>query len=325
MDFKKLLAHSSVTGETSNFQSIIKEELDRIGVEYQEDGYGSIITGNAAKNDIMVVAHVDEVGFQISKVNDDGTLSILPVGWVFPNRLDHTPVYISTSKGLVYGAIFHKISLKSESVGLFSELFLDVGATSAEEVDKMGVKIGQVGSFKKEYWENGDTIFATGVDNKVSVQVILELLKENKEIGKKVSFAFHTDEEMQDHSANSLAYQFNPEYVVIMDYCPIHQQQDPEDNIPADKGPVIIYRGGAHILHEGLRSKFDELSIAKAFISDKTLPSLEPQNFQNNGKTKAVNYCIPARGYHGQIYAIRKSYIKAFKQGLLEIVDKLNS
>ncbi len=320
---EKIANSHAVTGDTDERSNFICTELKKLKIDFHEDKFGSILVGDPDKAKVMVAAHMDEVGFQVIDINQNGTLRILPVGWVFANRLDHACVYVHTGKGRIRGAIFHSSVLKSENIETFADIVCDVGAKSKQDAHAMGIKPGQTGTFCKDFWEQGDKVFAASLDNTISIFTALQLLAKDKSILKDVAFAFHTDEEMQDHSANSLAYQFQPEYVVILDYCPVHHKQDAADAIPVDQGPFAIYRAGAHIIHPRLREIIDKLDFPKAFISAHTLPSVEPQNFQNNGVTKAVNFCIPAQGYHGGVYAAKKVDIDLFQTRLLELVKTL--
>lgn len=321
---RKLTQIHSVTGDTKKMSRFISEELDKLSIPNFTNPFGTVIAGDPTKARIMFVAHTDQVGFQITKMNPDGTCNILPIGWVFANRMDHASIYVNTKKGIVNGGVFHKNYLKSENIEKFSELFAFFGTTTEKETRDLGITEGDIGSFKKDYWETDTAVFASGIDNTISIFTILEELKQNPGFLNQAMIAFHNDEEMQDHGANSLGYEYPVEYCCILDYCPVHQQFDEEDVLPnINEGPMIVYRGGSHILHEDLREKLDELSLFKAFISNRTLPSLEPQNFQNNGVTKAFNYCIPSIGYHGSIYGVLKKDAQLFQQNLSKIKQVL--
>lgn len=315
----------SITGDTKEMSKFICDYLEKLQIKYFVNPFGTVIAGDPQTAKIMYVAHIDQVGFQITKINGDGTCKILPIGWVFPNRLDHVPVYVKTKTDIVHGAIFHNHFLKTENLETFANLFLFVGTTSKDETLKLGIREGDTGSFKKEYWETENAIFASGLDNCVSIFALLSTLEKDPGFINNVMIAFHNDEEMQDHGGNSLGYEYPIEYCCILDYCPVHQKFDDEDEIgQVNEGPFIVYRGGSHIIHEQLKEKLDKLEkIKKIFISNRTLPSLEPQNFQNNGVTKAFNYCIPAIGYHGQVYGVLKKEIEKFKNGLFEIKNIL--
>lgn len=329
MEYKlleKLCLSHGVTGDTEEIEAFLKNHLNQLGIQYNQLGYGVIVIGNLKNPQKMISAHIDEVGFQITKIDDDGKIRILPIGWIFANRLDHCVVYINTKNKKIRGLVLHQETLKTENLEHFGSMFIDVGANSKTDVEKMGIRVGQTGAYQREYWENNGTLIATGMDNRVSVFAMLTIIEENPNLLKDNLFAFVVDEEMMDHSANGLCHQYQPVLAVILDYCPVHQKAGDGDVLgEVTKGPIITYRGGSHIIHKKAREFFDKkikTPFQKIFLASTTVPSLEPANFQNNGETIAVNICIPAYGYHGAAYSVRKidleNYIKLIKEILSE-------
>lgn len=324
---KELCLLHGVTGDTSEIEQFIIKHLKSQNIKTTQLGLGTVLVGNQKNPEKLICAHIDEVGFQITKIEDDGKIRILPVGWVFANRLDHSIVYINALGKKIRGSVFHQELLKTEHLINFSPLFVDIGANSKKDALLMGIREGQTGSFQKEYWENNGTIIATALDNRVSVFALLEIIKKNPEILKNNLIAFTNDEEMFDHSANGLSSKFSPDLAVVLDYAPIHQKQGECDIAGGtDKGPLIPYRGGNYIISEKVRKFLDnkiKTSFQKVFYSTDTLPQLEPANFQNNGETNAVNICVPAYGYHGAAYAIRKSDLENYAKLIKEVL-KIN-
>lgn len=323
---EKLINIHSVTSQTSPIKKYLKNIFDEMGVDYFEDGFGTLAIGNVAA-EVMLTAHIDEVGFQIAKINENGTASILPIGNVHPSKLSHEIVYVQGINEKVQGAIFPLKELQDNVLTKYSELFLDFGTMSESDTRKLGIRTGQTGTFKKQFFRQNGTIFATSLDNKISVFAILEMLKRDKTMLDDVFIAFHTDEEMQNHSANSLAVQFKPEYALILDYFPVHQTPGDNDIFEdPGNGAILFYRGGHHVLHEELRDKLDGVEgISRGFVSSTTMQSLEPQNYENNGRTKAVNLGIPARGYHGSVYSVKEDDVEHFMDSINKIVSKLLS
>lgn len=325
---KKLNSIHSVSGDVGGMVRFLCEYLDDLGVEYVRNGYGSIILGcvdgleetgdnekkiRAVGARRMFAAHIDDVGFQVTKINEDGTMSVLPIGWVFPNRLEHQLVYVMGRK-MVPGFIYHNRVLRTESVDSFSDLVLNVGMGKSE-VEKAGVKPGCTGSFAMNYHETKESVMASGLDNRISIFTLLELIKEDRKFLKDTVVAFITDEEMRDHGANGIGYEYRVPYVFVLDYVPAHQERDGNDVIPSvGNGAFVAYRGGDWIIHEEMRNLFDNLegNFQKVFISPETMPCLEPDNYENNGISKAVNVFVPALGYHGASYIAKKSDIKSF-------------
>lgn len=322
---KTLCLTHAVTGDVNGIKKVLKDELNDRGISYIEEGYGTIVFGNTKNPKKLVASHIDEVGFQISKIEENGKVRILPVGWVFPNRLDHMIVYVQTPNGKVAGVILHEEELKVENLTSFNSIYLDIGANSREYAEKLGISVGQTGTFQKEYIENGISIISSSLDNKVSQFAVFDVIAKNPKLLEDNMFAFVTDEEMQDHSANGLCDAYKPDLAVVLDYCPIHQKVGAAESLgESGKGPLVMYRGGAHQLHEEVRTYFEKHiteKFQKGFLSSETIPSLEPFNFQNNGHTKAVNVCIPAFGYHGAAYRVRKVDLEDYARLLKNILE----
>lgn len=328
MDYKtlkELMNLHGVTGDTSRLIRELGTKFSKLGVHNEINEYGVLLVGNTKNPEKALICHVDEVGFQVTRIDQDGSMRIQPVGWVTANRLDHSPIYIMTDKGPVNGVCLHCEPLKTENVTDFSMLKVYCGATSEAQVKAMGIRVGQTGSFTKFYQETDEAIIGTSIDNRISIFIALELLKANPELAKKNLFVFHTDEEIEDHGLHGIGYAFQPKIGIVLDYIPAHQKPAPSDVAPvAGKGPAVVYRGGYYILHEALRELFDtkvKFDFQKVFFSTNSIKSLEPANLENNSVTKGVNICIPAMGYHGATYLVYKSDVEGYLKLVEEVLD----
>jgi endoglucanase len=323
---QKLTQTHSVTGDTANIKDLLKKELKKRNVVYLENGFGSILFGKLENPNKLFTSHIDEVGFQITNIEKNGKIRFLPIGWVFTNRLDHASVYISANKQYIPGIVLHEEELKAQNILDFHNLFIDIGKDSSEEVEKLGIRPGNTGSFAKNFIETDTAIMASSIDNKISQFVIFDIIDNNPEVVKDHMFAFVTDEEMQDHSANGICHSYKPDLAVVLDYCPTHQKLGFGDILgEVSQGPIFMYRGGYYILNEKVRHYLEQnikIKFQIGFLSSNTLPQLEPSNFEDNGHTVAVNVCIASRGYHGAAYITRKKDIEDFRDVILEIMLK---
>lgn len=323
---KTLTQTHAVTGDTSCMKDVFKKELKKRNIKYSENGFGTIIFGNQKNPNILFASHIDEVGFQITEIEANGKIRFLPVGWVFTNRVDHAPVYIYANGTYIPGLIIHEEELKAQNILDFHNLYIDIGEDSKEAVMNMGIHRGMMGSFAKNFVETKNSIIASSIDNKISQFALFEVIDKNPHVIKDYMFAFVTDEEMQDHSANGICHTYKPDLAVVLDYCPTHQKLGFGDILgEINSGPMVMYRGGYYIINEKVRHYFEDkikTPFQKGFLSSNTLPQLEPSNFEDNGHTVAVNVCITSRGYHGAAYITRKKDIEDYIQILEEIMKK---
>lgn len=316
MDFtllKQLINQHAVTGDSGETLKFITDYLSNNNVPFVVQNNNTIIAGNYQNPHTLIAAHYDEIGFQVTHIEEDGKIKFLPIGWLFPNRLSHQHVYINTPKGKVDGLVLPYTELKTENIAEFSDLYIYLGLDSKKEIENLGIKEGQTGTFAKEYFEDEDKIISGSLDNKISVALLLELITQNKNFLNENVAVFTYDEEMEDHSANGVGHLIKSKLAIVLDYCPVHHKLDSNDKLNYQTGkPIVMYRGGNYILHQKVREFLEknfEGQFTKGFLSNKTLPVLEPSNFENNGETLAFNLCVPAFGYHGKYYLIKKSDI----------------
>lgn len=329
MNYKKLnelTNKHSVAGDSSEMVSYISKELKQSNIKFEVLNNNTIIAGNTKNPKIMFTAHFDEVGFQITQILQNGRIKFLPVGWVFPNRMNHQTVYIRSNNNKIKGVVLPDRELKIENIEDFNDLYISIGFDSFNEVEKLGIVPGQTGTFTKEFYETENLIISSALDNKVAVLSLIEIAQKNPEYLLNNAIAFVSDEEMEDHSANGIGHRYKPDLVVVLDYCPIHHKRGSGDVINYEPGkPLIMYRGGNYIIHEKVRNYFENVirdGFTRGFISSNTLPVLEPSNFENNGHTVAVNLCLPAQGYHGESYLVKKYDIIGLENMIVKIFKK---
>lgn len=323
---KRLVTAFGVAGDVDEVRELITAEIKKYS-NYTVDNYGVLLAGEINNPKIVVSAHIDEVGFQVVKKIDSEGYSIAPVGSVLSCSFAGMPVVVKTSKGektsaVVYSGANIRQALSPDN---FDNLIL-------YPLDKnIDLATGNFGTFEKYYSESAEYLTATAVDNRVSVFAMLKLLESGLNLEKnKIMFAFITDEEMEDHSADSISVRFNPEYALILDYCPIVKQQSSSElwsDKLANDLPQVLYRGGRYLLHFELRQFFDQLEnevkFSKSVLSEQTITKLEPSNFEGNGFTKAVNICLPALGYHNYVYTVKKTAVANYLNFIQVVLEKL--
>lgn len=214
-------------------QILWKDYLKPYVDDFYVDNYGSIaailksknIFGNKFK--VVIEAHADEIGFIVNNITDDGYINVLSNGGIDYNIVLGTHVNIMGNNGLVKG-IFgwvpvhlidsdNKISPKQDNV------FIDIGASSKEEVEKMGVEIGQFIVFDRKPEIINDKIFSKSLDNKIGGFVIAEVIKKLKDNNIELPYDLYVvnavQEEVGLRGTKMITDEIKPDIAICIDVC----------------------------------------------------------------------------------------------------------
>ena len=117
-----------------------KVSVARMGDLVAKMSFGNPDAENRKK--IMVSAHMDEVGFMISEIRDDGMLGYGCIGGIDPSVVAGRKILVGDEKGQISGiicskAIHQKSPEEREKAVKHDKLFMDIGATSREEAEKL--------------------------------------------------------------------------------------------------------------------------------------------------------------------------------------------
>ena len=170
-----------------------KEYASRFADEVMRDNLGSLVfvkKGGGERPRVLVAGHVDEVGFIVTGVTKEGYVTFAPLGGWFEQVLLAQRVVIRTRKGEVIGVITSKpphllTPEERQKVVKIDQMYIDVGATSKEEVDKLGVRIGDPISPWSPFTRSatGRTVMGKAFDDRVGAFVAVEVLRLLRESG----------------------------------------------------------------------------------------------------------------------------------------------
>ncbi|MFH1426217.1 MAG: hypothetical protein ABIG66_02175 [Candidatus Kerfeldbacteria bacterium] len=314
---QKLTSAFGVMGDEEEVMGVVKSELDSMGVKHEETKYGDVLCGKLDQPALLLAAHCDEVGFMVRSVNEDGTLGVINLGWVKPHMLNETSVVIKTVSGeKVMAQGFATVPMLDSDVPTFADVILDVGADSAEEIEKMGVRVGDIGTFQKEFRMTDNAVFASALDNRLGVYQLLEYIRANPSVLDKAAVAFHTHEEANFEGLRGVVDRVQPTYTVILDVFPVHQELSRTDTpYGLGQGPSVLYQAGRYVMHYPMRKRFEALdqSLFKKVVIDTGPIEMEPLGVQKMGQTMATALYTPVRGYHAGVYTARVADIERMK------------
>lgn len=226
---KKLVEAHAPPGVEDEIRSVIIDELQNYVCEMRIDPLGNVIGIKSGKSiegpKIMLSAHMDEVGFFVKYINNEGFIFFEKYGWINDFILPSQWVIIHTSKGPVHGVIGVKSThlLTSEELAKppsFRDMWVDVGIRNRSEAEELGVTIGDPITFDRNLKRIGkDFIAGRALDNRLGCTVLIQSMRElgNLEHEATIYAVASVLEEVGARGAKTVAYEFNPDVSVALD------------------------------------------------------------------------------------------------------------
>ena len=181
---KELTEVTGVPSREERVRSIVVRELTPLCDEVSVDALGNVIGRKKGKGPrLMLAAHMDEIGFLVNHIEDEGFLRIDPVGGFDPKTLVAQRVTVHTDSGDLPGIIGCKPvhimtdEEKKKPVELAS-LFIDVGLPGAKVKEK--VHLGDFVTLEQDFKEVGELVCCKAMDDRVGVFVMIEALRKLK-------------------------------------------------------------------------------------------------------------------------------------------------
>jgi len=191
--------------------------------EVQTDAMGNVIAIKKGKSDdrVMVAAHMDEISFIVTDVDKDGFVRFHTLGGFDPKTLTAQRVIIHGREdvmGVMGTKPIHVLSAEERSKApKIAEFFIDTGLP-ADKIKKL-VRIGDVVTRERELIEMGDCVNSKSLDNRVSVFILLETLRQlkDKTVPNDIYAAFTVQEEVGLRGAIAAASGINPKFGIALD------------------------------------------------------------------------------------------------------------
>lgn len=222
---KKLLEElcllNGVSGDEDNVREFIINRV-RSFCEYRTDNLGNLICfrkgRKAPPKKIMVAAHMDEVGFIITSVRSDGTLSFGTVGGVDASVVIGRQVRVGKDliSGVVGSSAVHNLSKEErEKAPSISGLYIDIGASDKEEAENH-VRPGDCVYFGSEFIEFGENhIKSKAIDDRAGCAMMIELIREEPEYD--TWFVFNVQEEIGLRGASVSSFSVQPDIAFVLE------------------------------------------------------------------------------------------------------------
>jgi tetrahedral aminopeptidase len=217
---QKLVETTGPSGYESAVRELVRAEINGHADEIRVDAMGNLMARKGKKLDggadsgsmrIMISAHMDEIGLICSHVDEKGFLRFVNIGGVRPlNCVGGRVQFLNGARGV----IFLEPQENGNAAPTLDKLYIDVGATSRSDCP---VKVGDMGVFDRPFLDLGNRLVSKAMDDRISVAVAIEALRQLKETPHEIYFVFSVQEEVGCRGAITAAFGVEPDLGIAID------------------------------------------------------------------------------------------------------------
>lgn len=216
----------SPSGYEAPVAKVWKAEAEKFAAKVWTDTHGNshAIVNPGGSPCVMFAGHYDEIGFQISHIDEKGFLWIQALGGWDSQIAQGQRVQIMTQKGVVRGVIgkvaIHLQTLEDrKKVSQIKDLWVDIGAKDRKDAEKM-VEIGDPLVIASGFEESANgLVIGRAFDNRAGAFVVLEAAKQLSKLNPKAEIhsVATVQEEIGLRGATTAAFGINPDIAIAID------------------------------------------------------------------------------------------------------------
>ena len=222
---KEICELPGAPGFEKKIRDFIVEKASGLVDEISIDNIGNVIAikkgvRNPENKRVMVAAHMDEIGFIVTHIDDKGFLRFHTLGGFDPKTLTAQRVIVHGKEKDIMGVMGSKpihVMTPEEKTKLpkITDYFIDLGMDKAE-VDKW-IQVGDPITRERELVEMGDCVNCKSIDNRIAVFILLETLKLIDSPAYDVYATFTVQEEVGLRGAQVSAHTIDPDFGIALD------------------------------------------------------------------------------------------------------------
>ncbi|WP_414839942.1 M42 family metallopeptidase [Carnobacterium sp. TMP28] len=266
---KELTDAKGVPGNEKEVREVFVKYAEKSADSITYDGLGSVIAKHVGDENgpkVLFASHLDEVGFMVTAITKEGFVKFQTLGGWWSQVMLAQQVQITTSKGnVLHGVIGCKpphvltAEIRNKAYDI-QDMFIDIGATTKEEVSSWGVKPGDMVTPYIEFKRLNQSKFllAKAWDNRIGTAVTLKVLENIAREGhpNKAFAVGNVQEEVGLRGAKTSTHLVNPAIAFALDTGTAGDtpgMTEKEADSKLGKGPQIIIYDASMVAHKGLR------------------------------------------------------------------------
>jgi putative aminopeptidase FrvX len=221
-----LVAPLVETYGVSGHESAVREAVARrlpAWAKPEVDARGNLtVSFGTGGQDLLFVAHTDELGYEITGIQEDGTATVRKRGGFFDSLLEAHPVIVHAARGQVGAVVAPRPNYQRaiESQPKADEVLIDFGTTSRQQTEALGVAKGDTATVRKQFSQLAGTRgTARAIDDRAGCAALLAALAriDPAKVANRITFAFVVEEETGLAGSGALAERLHPVYAFAVD------------------------------------------------------------------------------------------------------------
>jgi len=336
------LNNASPTGYESSGQKIWMEYLKPYVDTFITDTYGTAvgIINPDAPFKVVIEGHADEISWYVNYITEDGLIYVIRNGGSDHQIAPSKRVNIHTKNGIVKGVFgwpaIHTRNRDKEENPKISNIFIDLGCETKEQVEKLGVHVGCVITYPDEFVVlNENKFVCRAIDNRMGGFMIAEvarLLHENKV---KLPFGLYITNAVQEEvglrGAEMITQTIKPNVAIITDVC--HDSTTPmidkkiEGETKIGNGPVITYAPAVqNNLRDLIINTAEEKEIPFQRLASSRVTGTDTDAFAySNGGVASALISLPLRYMHTTVEMVHKEDVENVIKLIYETILKIEN
>ena len=213
---KEICETPGAPGYEHPIRKLILQETVNLGDNVSVDNMGNVTVfkKGISNKKVMVAAHMDEIGFMVTHIDDNGFIRFTTLGGFDPKTLTAQRVIVhgvSDIIGVMGSKPIHLMSPEErEKPPKISDFFIDTGMKVADV--KAIVQIGNTITRERQLIEMGDCVNCKSLDNRISVYILIETLKRLSDIPYDLYAVFTVQEEVGIRGAQVATLGIKPDF-----------------------------------------------------------------------------------------------------------------
>ncbi|MGT2637639.1 glutamyl aminopeptidase [Streptococcus ratti] len=330
-----------IAGYENTVRDFLRSKITPLTDEIQTDGLGGLfgIKHSSAEKAprVMVAAHMDEVGFMVSQIKEDGTLRALAIGGWNPLVISSQRFTLYTRDNqaipLISGSVpphFLRHSNGSPSLPKVEDIVFDGGFADKAEAEYYGISPGDiiVPQTKAVLTANQKNVISKAWDNRYGILMVTELLEslKDQQIDSTLIAGANVQEEVGLRGAYASTTQFDPELFFAVDCSPAGDVYGDQGKI--GQGTLIRFYDPGHLMLKNMRdfllTTAEEVGIKYQYYAAKGGTDAGAAHLQSNGiPATTIGVCARYIHSHQTLYSL-DDFLQAqnFLQAIIRKLDR---